>query len=181
MNELAHGSVALGLELRAGDRNNFIPLLAPTGRVIVRHQEVGQNQSAAGMRRKRRRSGVAGLRAGQHGAEFGAEPERLQRIVSRVSSRISDPDYFASREIDGEGGRQFSIWDDGAAGIHEEWTIRQTLPVLWPEEPLWDQMVRLIVQPAVEERSGKFISPIRARGSYCELLNPCQPCRVFHL
>src|SRR5208283_2017272 len=67
MNELAHGSVALRPKLCAGDRNNFVPLLAPTKRVIVGHQEVGQNQSAAGMRRKRRRSGIAGLRARQYG------------------------------------------------------------------------------------------------------------------
>jgi len=58
---------------------------------------------------------------------------------------------------------------------------RQTLPVLWSEEAFWHQMVRLIVQAAVEERSGKFDSPIGARGCNCELLNPCQPSRVFHL
>jgi hypothetical protein len=51
----------------------------------------------------------------------------------------------------------------------------------WPEEACWDQVVRLIVQAAVEERSGKFVPPTMARGSYCELLNPCQPSRVFYL
>jgi hypothetical protein len=74
--------------------------------------------------------------------------------------------------------RQFDIC---AYRIHEKRTIRQTLPVLWPEETLWDQMVRLIVQAAVEERSGKVLAPILARGSYRELLNPRQPSRVFHL
>jgi hypothetical protein len=42
-------------------------------------------------------------------------------------------------------------------------------------------MVRLIVQAAVEERSGQFIFPIVARRCDCELLNPRQPNRVVHL
>jgi hypothetical protein len=51
----------------------------------------------------------------------------------------------------------------------------------WPEEVFWDQVVRLIVQPAMEERSGKLVPPIVARRDSCELLNPLQPSRVFYL
>jgi hypothetical protein len=51
----------------------------------------------------------------------------------------------------------------------------------WPEETFWDQVVRLIVQAAVEERSGKLVPPIAPRRDSCELLNPCQPSRVFYL
>ena len=77
--------------------------------------------------------------------------------------------------------RQFSVCRKEATGIQEKWTISQALPVLWSEKTFWHQMVRLIVQAAMEERSGKFVSPIVARRCYRELLNPCQPSRVFHL
>jgi hypothetical protein len=73
------------------------------------------------------------------------------------------------------------VWSEEACSIHIKRTIRQTLPVLWPEEAFWHQMVRLIVQAAVEERSGKFVLPIVARWCDCELLNPCQPSVVFYL
>ena len=77
--------------------------------------------------------------------------------------------------------RQFSVCRKEATGIQEKWTISQALPVLWSEKTFWHQMVRLIVQPAMEERSGKFILPIMARGCDRELLNPCQPSRVVYL
>ena len=51
----------------------------------------------------------------------------------------------------------------------------------WSEETLWDQVVRLIVQAAMEERSWKVASPVVGRSDSCELLNPCQPSRVFYL
>jgi len=78
-------------------------------------------------------------------------------------------------------GRQFSVGGKPAIGIQEKRTTSQTLPVLWREEAFWHQMVRLIVQAAVEERSGKFVSLIVARRCDRELLNPRQPSRVFHL
>jgi hypothetical protein len=51
----------------------------------------------------------------------------------------------------------------------------------WSEETFWDQVVRLIVQAAMEERSGKFVSSIVTRRESCEPLNPCQPSCVFYL
>jgi len=51
----------------------------------------------------------------------------------------------------------------------------------WPEETFWDQVVRLIVQAAMEERSGKFVPPIAGCRDSCDLLNPCQPSPVFYL
>jgi len=119
------------------------------------------------------------LRAGEHGGEFGAQPEGLQSIVCG----ISDPNHPALRgeTSTGTGRRQLSVWSKEAGRIHIKRTIRQTLPVLWPEEAFWHQMVRLIVQAAVEERSGKLVLPIITRGCDCELLNPCQPSFVFYL
>src|SRR5580704_3398401 len=72
MDEPADGSIALRLELRAGGGNDLIPLLAAIGSVVVWYQNVGCDQSAAGLRRKRCRSGIAGLGSGQRRAEFGA-------------------------------------------------------------------------------------------------------------
>jgi len=115
MNESTNGSVALRLELRASDRNNFSPLLAPMGSVVIRHQEVCYDQGAACVWRKRRPSGIAGFRSGQYGAEFGAQPEGLQSVVSR----ISDPSYLTLvGKASGWGvGRQFSVWSEEAIGI----------------------------------------------------------------
>jgi hypothetical protein len=78
-------------------------------------------------------------------------------------------------------GRQVTFSGEEAIGIQVKRTIRQTLPVFWSEETFWDQMVRLIVQAALEERSGKVVSPIVPRRYDCELLNPWQPSCVFHL
>ena len=115
----------------------------------------------------------------QPGAEFGAQPERLQCVVCW----IPDPDDsagVAKLELgwlagDSRGGGKEAI------GIYKKWTTRQTLPVLWREETFWHQMVRLIVQAAVEERSGKFVSPDHGSRVLCESLNPRQPSRVIHL
>jgi hypothetical protein len=74
-----------------------------------------------------------------------------------------------------------SIRGENAVVVQEKRTTSQTLPVRWSEEKDWNQMVRLIVQAAVEKRSRKFVSLIKARRCYCELLNPRQPSCVFHL
>ncbi len=49
----------------------------------------------------------------------------------------------------------------------------------WPEETLWDQVVRLIVQAAVEERSGEMVALSKTHRDTCEPLDPCQPSCVF--
>lgn len=51
----------------------------------------------------------------------------------------------------------------------------------WPEEVVRDQVVRLIVQAAVEERRRKLIAPLAGLRDARELLNPRQPSRVFYL
>jgi hypothetical protein len=67
------------------------------------------------------------------------------------------------------------------AGVDKKQTISRTLPKPWPEETFWYQVVRRIVQAAVEERSGSYVLPTLARGCDCELLNPCQPSPIFYL
>src|SRR5579864_5594312 len=175
MNEPCDGTITPGVELRAHDGNDVIPLPPPTGNVVVVDQKICRDQGAPGLRRKRR-SGIARLRSGQQGAQFGARPEGLHGIVSR----IFDPHQVTLMgEAVGWGTlRQFTVSCEVASRIQEKRTIRRTLPVLWREETLWRQMVRLIVQAAVEERSGQCGCPIITRGSYCELLDPCQPSRV---
>src|SRR5579863_8765228 len=61
MNQPANRSITLLLELRAGDRNNFGPLLAPIRNIILGHQDVCHHQSTTHVRRKCRRSGIARL------------------------------------------------------------------------------------------------------------------------
>jgi hypothetical protein len=103
----------------------------------------------------------------------------LQSIISR----ISDPRHLAllGKTSGWSVRRQLSVWGEEAIGIQEKRTIRQILPVPWPEETFWDQVIGLIVQAAMEERSRKFVLPDIARRSYRKLLNPCQPSQVFHL
>ena len=91
----------------------------------------------------------------QQPAESRTEPERSQA----VGLWIFDPDHLGlQREGIRQTGvridsiRQFSVASKKAVTIQEKRTIRQTLPRTWPEVALRDQMVRLIVQAAIEER-----------------------------
>lgn len=53
--------------------------------------------------------------------------------------------------------RRFPVAPEAAIGIYKKWTISQSLPEAWPEEKsLWDQVVRLIVQAAMETRPGEL-------------------------
>ena len=101
---------------------------------------------------------MARLCARQQGSELRAEPER----VHSAASRVGDPKYFVwRREIlawpraNVDFLRRLPVAREAAMGIHKKRTISQALPEAWPEEKsLWDQVARLIVQAAMEERAG---------------------------
>src|SRR5262249_15032381 len=115
----------------------------------------------------------------QQSAELRAKPVR----VERGGPRIGDPYHVALHCEVGSvvGCKQFWASREKAIWVYKKRTIRRSLPMAWPQEVAWNQVVRLIVQAAVEERSGKFISPLAVLGKARELLNPRHPSRVFYL